>query len=75
MQLWSKWHNPKWNLRPKDPVVIVDDTAPGDSWLMGRVVKTLPGPKELVRSVMVKTKCTILQLPIYRLCLLLEAVD
>ena len=75
MQQRSKWHNPKQNLHPDDLVIIVDDTAPRSSWLMGRVVKALPGPGGLVRSVLVKTKSSILQRPIHKLCLLLEAGD
>ena len=75
MQQRSKWHNPKRNLHPDDLVIIVDDTAPRSSWLMGRVVKALPGPGGLVRSVLVKTKSSILQRPIDKLCLLLEAGD
>ena len=75
MQQRSKWQNPKRNLHPNDIVVIVDDTAPRNSWLMGRVVKTLPGSKGLVRSVLVETKSNTLQRPIDKLCLLWEAVD
>ncbi|KAK0135808.1 hypothetical protein N1851_028305 [Merluccius polli] len=69
----GKWHSPKRNLRPDDLVIIVDDTAPRSSWLMGRVVKALPGPGGLIRTVVVKTKSSILQRPIDKLCLLLEA--
>ncbi|KAJ8371639.1 hypothetical protein AAFF_G00303590 [Aldrovandia affinis] len=47
MQQRSKWNNPKRNLSPDDLVVTVDETAPRNSWLMGRVVKTLPGSKGL----------------------------
>lgn len=75
MQQRSKWNTSKRNLSPDDLVVIVDDTAPRNSWLLGRVVKTLPGSKGLVRSVLVKTKTNILQRPVDKLCLLLEAVD
>lgn len=62
----------KQNLRPNDLIVIVDDTAPRNSWLMDHVVKTLPVPKGLVRSVFVKTKNNILQQPVDKLCMLLE---
>ena len=75
MQQRVKWHNPKRNLRPNDLIVIMDNTAPINSWQMGRVIKTLSGSKGLVRSVLVKTKSSTLQRPIDKLCLLLEAVD
>ncbi|KAK0150310.1 hypothetical protein N1851_008772 [Merluccius polli] len=75
MQQRSKWNHPRRNLRPDDVVVIADDTAPRNSWLMGRVVKTFPGAKGLIRSVLVKTKSSTLQRPVDKLCLLLEAAD
>ena len=75
LQQRSKWQHPKRSLRQNDLVIIVDYTAPRNSWLLGRVVKTLPGSKGLVRSVLVRTKNSILQRPIDKLCLLLEAAD
>ncbi|XP_028256534.1 uncharacterized protein LOC114432614 [Parambassis ranga] len=75
MQQRSKWHHERRNLHPDDLVIIADDTAPRNSWLMGRVVKTFPDAKGFVRSVLVKTRTTVLQRPISKLCLLMEAVD
>ena len=75
MQERHKWNEIKRNFIPGDLVVIVDDNAPRNSWPLGRVVKTLPGPKGLVRSVLVKTKTNVIQRPITKLCLLLEAAD
>ncbi|KAJ8371638.1 hypothetical protein AAFF_G00303580 [Aldrovandia affinis] len=64
----NKWNNPKRNFSPGDLVIIVDDTAPRNSWLMGRILKTLPDAKGFVRSVLVKTKTNVLQRPISKLC-------
>ena len=64
MQQRQKWTNARRNFNINDVVVIVDETAPRNSWPLGRVVKTLPGPKGLVRSVLVKTKTNTLQRPI-----------
>ncbi|KAJ8367386.1 hypothetical protein AAFF_G00320130 [Aldrovandia affinis] len=75
MQERNKWNNPKRNFSPGDLVIIVDDTAPRNSWLMGRILKTLPDAKGFVRSVQVKTKTNVLQRPISKLCLLIEATD
>ena len=75
MQERQKWNEIKRNFLPGDLVVIIDDNAPRNSWPLGRVVKTLPGPKGLVRSVLVKTKTNVIQRPITKLCLLLEAAD
>lgn len=73
MQQRQKWVNITRNFKENDVVVIVDPTAPRNSWPLGRVVKTLPGPKGLVRSVLVKTKANVVQRPISKLCLILEA--
>ena len=40
---------------------------------MGRIIDTIPDKKGIVRRVRVKTKSTILQRPVTKLCLLLEA--
>eukprot|EP00063_Salmo_salar_P064092 XP_014038927.1 PREDICTED: uncharacterized protein LOC106592141 [Salmo salar] len=45
MQERNKWNKTKRNFSPGDLVVIVDDTAPRNSWLMGHVVEALPGAK------------------------------
>ena len=47
---------------------------PRGSWIMGRVTKTYPDKKGLVRTVQLKTKTGHLERPISKLCLLQEAV-
>ena len=74
MQERHKWNKIKRNFTAGDIVVIIDDNAPRNSWLLGRVVKALPGAKGLVRSVLVKTKTNIIQRPIMTLCLLDEGL-
>ncbi|KAK0143550.1 hypothetical protein N1851_018290 [Merluccius polli] len=71
----NKWNRPRRNLSTGDIVVIVDETAPRNSWQLGRVVKPLPGSKGLVRTVLVKTKTNTLQRPVSKLCLLMKAED
>ena len=73
MQERSKWLKPQRNFTKDDLVLIMDDTAPRNSWLLGRIIETLPGSKGLVRSVRVRTKTNILERPVSKLCLLLEA--
>ena len=46
----------------------------GGAWIMGRVTKTYPDKKGLVRSVQLKTKTGHLERPISKLFLLKEAV-
>lgn len=72
LQERQKWLNVKRNLKPGDVVLIVDDSAPRGSWLMGKVEKTICDAKGLVRRVSVKTKSSVLERPVDKLCLLLE---
>ena len=73
LQERQKWNRIKRSLAPGDLVLIVDETAPRNSWLMGRILQTMPDSKGLVRQVRVKTKSSILDRPVTKLCLLLEA--
>jgi len=44
--------------------LIVDDSAPHNSWIMGRVIKDLPDKRGLVRQVKIKTKTSYLYRPV-----------
>lgn len=68
----QKWFNATRNLKPGDVVLIVDDSAPRGSWLMGKVKKAICDSKGHVRRVLVKTKSNVLERPVDKLCLLLE---
>ncbi len=56
MQERQKWNVIKKNLKQGDIVLIIDDTAPRNSWPMGRIVNIFPDKKGIVRRVQVKTK-------------------
>ncbi|KAJ8381200.1 hypothetical protein SKAU_G00019780 [Synaphobranchus kaupii] len=73
MQGHQKWNSAKRSFTPGDLVLIVDGTAPHNSWLMGRIIEIMPDFKGLVRRVRVKTKTSELERPISKLCLLQEA--
>ena len=73
LQQRQKWINPSRNFITGDVVLIVDDSAPRGSWLMGRIIKTVEDEHGLVRKVRVKTKTNELERPITKLCLLQEA--
>lgn len=73
MQERQKWTRPKRGFSEGDIVIIADATAPRGSWLMGRVLSTTADSRGLIRSVKVQTKTSILDRPITKLCLLLEA--
>ncbi|XP_072041348.1 uncharacterized protein [Amphiura filiformis] len=69
----QKWILPQRNLKTGDIVLIVNETAPRNTWLTGRVVETLPDNQGYVRQVKLKTKTSVLTRPVHKLCLLLEA--
>ncbi|KAK0136741.1 hypothetical protein N1851_027094 [Merluccius polli] len=73
LQKRQKWNHPSRNFIPGDVVLIVDESAPRGSWLMGRIVKTMEDEHGMVRKVRVKTKTNELERPITKLCLLQEA--
>ena len=56
-----------------DIVLIADPNAPRGSWILGKVTDTQKDSKGIVRSVTLKTKTSIIDRPISKLCLLLES--
>lgn len=70
-QKWSKTHR---NLQIGDVVLIVDHCATRNSWMMGRIIKTMPDSNGTVRRVVMQTKTNALERPITKLCLLEETV-
>lgn len=72
LQERQKWHDVKRNLKTGDIVLIVDASAPRNSWPMGIVKETIPDKNGLVRQVKVKTATNVLVRPIDKLCVLLE---
>ena len=75
LQERQKWSSVKRNFVPGDIVLIVDDLAPRNSWLTGRIVKTIPDKRGLVRLVRIKTRTSCLDRPITKVCLLQEAEE
>ncbi|XP_072025211.1 uncharacterized protein [Amphiura filiformis] len=75
LQRRQRWLQPQRNLKMGDVVLIVDESAPRNSWLMGKIVTTLPDKNGRVRQVDVRTKSSTLRKPISKLCLLLEAEE
>lgn len=69
LQEWQKWSRTKRNFLPGDVILIVDESALRNSWIMGRVIKTLPDSRGAVRQVSLQTKTSILDRPINKLCL------
>ncbi|XP_059184653.1 uncharacterized protein LOC131967729 [Centropristis striata] len=73
MQERQKWTRPRRSLSPGDIVLVADATAPRGSWVMGKVLDVRPDAKGQVRSVRLQTRTSILERPVTKLCLLLEA--
>ena len=75
LQERQKWTKKRRNFVAGDIVLIIDDTAPRNSWVMGRITQTLPDKRGFVRQVQVLTKTSTLTRPITKLALLLEAPE
>lgn len=73
LQEWQKWFRTKRNFQLGDIVLIVDGSAPRNSWMIGRVLKTMPDTKGALRRVSVQTKTSVLVRPVSKLCLLHKA--
>ena len=54
LQARSKWNNEQVNLQVGDVVIIKDDNAPRNQWLLGRVEETIASDDDLVRQVKVR---------------------
>lgn len=72
LQERHKWFRPSRNFAVGDNVLVVDDSAPHNSWVMGKVIQTVPDKSGLVRQVHIKTKTNTLDRPITKICLLQE---
>uniref|UniRef100_A0AAZ1XPU5 CCHC-type domain-containing protein n=1 Tax=Oreochromis aureus TaxID=47969 RepID=A0AAZ1XPU5_OREAU len=75
LQERQKWQRIGRNFIPGDVVIIVDDSAPRNSWVTGRVVEAISDGKGLVRQIRVKTKTGCLDRPITKVYLLQEAEE
>ncbi|KAK0154146.1 hypothetical protein N1851_003770 [Merluccius polli] len=73
MQQRQKWTALRRNLVPGDVVLVADATAPRGSWRMGKVLEVRSDVNGHVRSVRLQTKTCVLERPVTKLCLLLEA--
>ncbi|XP_033120774.1 uncharacterized protein LOC117119905 [Anneissia japonica] len=72
LQKRQKWCDPKRNLTCGDIVLVMDESLPRNSWLLGRIVEVNVDSSGFVRSCSVKTQHSVLKRPISKLCLLLE---
>ena len=54
-------------------IVLVVDSSPRNSWTLGRIMEVASDRRGIIRIVKVKTPTTILQRPVHKLCMILEA--
>ena len=73
LQERQRWATASRNFAEGDVVLVVDDCAPRNSSIMGKIIETFPDKKGLVRRVRIKTKTNILDRPITKICLLVES--
>ncbi|XP_049433246.1 uncharacterized protein LOC125889377 [Epinephelus fuscoguttatus] len=73
LQECQKWTKVKRNFILGDIVLIVDDSAPRNSWVIGRVTEAVPDRRGLVRQVKIKTQTSVLSRPVTKICLLQES--
>lgn len=73
LQERQKWTRASRNFAEGDIVLIVDDSAPRNSWVLGKIIEVVPDAHGLVRRVRIKTKTTTLDRPITKVCLIQEA--
>ena len=73
LQKRQKWTTIRKNLAVGDIVLVSAENSPRNSWPLGRVVEVFADKKGLVRRTRVKVKGAVLERPIDKLCLLIEA--
>ena len=71
MQERRKWQHPQRSLVEGDVVIIREENVPRNAWSLALVVRVEPDTQGLVRSVVVKTRETMLRRPINKLVLIL----
>ena len=65
MQERQKWHKPRRNFKVGDLVLLVEDTSPRNSWLMGRITETMADSKGYDHGVRLKTKTSVSERPAF----------
>ncbi|KAK2920579.1 hypothetical protein Q8A73_000064 [Channa argus] len=73
LQRRQKWTHAKRNFVPGDIVLIVDESAPRNSWVIGRIIHAIQDERGLVRQVRIKTRTNEFDRPITKVCLLQES--
>lgn len=70
LQERGKWQREKKEYKIGQIVIIKDENLGPAHWLLGRIVEIIPSRDNLVRSVKIKTKNSILSRPVQKICIL-----
>lgn len=70
LQKRGKWRKENQNYKIGQVVIIKDENLAPAHWLLGRIVELIPGKDNLIRSVKIKTKNSILSRPVQKICIL-----
>lgn len=78
LQTRNKWKMPQENVKAGDVVILMEDNLPPNSWRIGRITETHPGPDSLVRSATMNVIMPgggrhQIKRPVQKLCRLLES--
>lgn len=72
----NKWNKSEQSVEVGDIVVVVDDQAPRNSWMQGRIEAVFPGKDGVVRVATVKTDDGhTYRRPVVKLCVLTRSTD
>ncbi|XP_064650125.1 uncharacterized protein LOC135501515 [Lineus longissimus] len=72
LQERHKWRRTSKNVEPGDVVLVIENSAPRNSWLLAKVESVKIDGSGHVRSASVRTSHSLLERPIAKLCLLVE---
>ncbi len=75
LQERQKWLVKRRHFQVGDVVLVVNDAAPRNSWIMGKIIHTTSDKRGLIRQVRIKTRYNCLDRPVTKICLLLEAEE
>ena len=71
----TKWLKEKRNLKPRDVVLLIQESTPKNVWPIGVVTHTFPDEKDHVQTVMCRTGSTTVRRPISKLCLFVPSEE
>lgn len=66
----KKWLSHQTNVLVGQIVILAEDNTPPSQWAIGKIIKTYPGPDDLIRVVDVRTNYKVFRRPIHKLGLL-----